>query len=291
MTDRTSRIDFSELPPIWCKGCGNYAALRSLRDALVGLELSPQRTVITSGIGCSSRLPGYLNCFGFNAIHGRSLPVALGVKLANPSLTVISVAGDGDSFGIGLGHLAHTARRNVDVTHLVLDNRVYGLTKGQTSPTTPLDTITVTHPYGSIDPPISVVRCLVSFGATFVARASALDTKQTTDLIMQAVRHKGFAVVHIVTACVTFRFGEELDFLKSQCAYLEGNDVASIEEACRLSESEAPYYLGLFFRRDGPQYEAMFHESVELAKELGYADMDSILDEFTPHRAGAEELC
>lgn len=282
MNNAENAIRRSELKPIWCRGCGNHAVLEALIDALNEKQASACETVVVSGIGCSSRLPGYLNCFGLNSIHGRVLPMAAGIKLHNPSLTVLGVSGDGDAMGIGLNHFAHAARKDIDLTYLVFDNRVYGLTKGQTSPTTPLDTITVTHPYGNLDPPINIIHCALSFGATFIARVSALDRKQMTWAISRAMGHKGFSVIHILTPCITFRASADFDFIRNNCRELDRHDALSTLDAFQLADSTNPCLLGIFYEAEGRNYERKIKESAEMAEELGPADMKNMLDMFVP---------
>ena len=179
----------SDLKPIWCPGCGDFGVLASLYRAFAELDLDPARTVVVSGIGCSSRLPGFVTTYGFHSLHGRPLPVAMGVKLANPDLTVIAVGGDGDGFAIGAGHFPHAARRNVDITYLVMDNEIYGLTKGQVSPTSLTEQKAPSTPWGNLETPLNTLAFAVASGASFVARGASFNTKALTELIVQAMEH------------------------------------------------------------------------------------------------------
>src|SRR6201997_3263648 len=179
--------------PDWCPGCGDFSVLASLQAAVFELGLQPHQVCVISGIGCSSNLPGYVNTYGMHTLHGRALAVATGVKLGNHDLKVIATGGDGDGFGIGGNHFMHTMRKNVDLTYIVMDNQIYGLTTGQTSPTSRLGMKTKSSPFGNIEGPLYPVTMALSAGATFVARAFSGDQKHLTDLIVQAIRHKGFS--------------------------------------------------------------------------------------------------
>jgi 2-oxoglutarate ferredoxin oxidoreductase subunit beta len=190
--------------PTWCPGCGDFGVLASLYQAMARLELDPSSTVVVSGIGCSSRLPFFVKTYGFQTAHGRVLPVATGVKLANPELTVIAVGGDGDGFSIGGGHLAHTVRRNPDIAYVVMDNEIYGLTKGQTSPTSPIGFRTKTTPYGSSDAPINPMAWVLASGVSFAARGFSGNPKHLTDLIVEGIQHPGFSFVQTMSPCPTF---------------------------------------------------------------------------------------
>ena len=156
--------------PIWCPGCGDFGVLASLYNALAGLKINPKDLVVVSGIGCSGRTPGFVKSYGFHSVHGRVLPVALGVKLANPNLEVIGVGGDGDGFAIGGGHIPHAARRNSDMTYLIMDNATYGLTKGQYSPTSQVGFQAGSTPYGNIERPLNPLAMLIAYGATFIGQ-------------------------------------------------------------------------------------------------------------------------
>lgn len=188
----------------WCPGCGDFPILKCLKEALVQLELPPHRVVMTSGIGCGSKLPHYMRVNEFNSIHGRALPVAMGLKLANHELTVISITGDGDGYGIGGNHFIHTCRRNPDIVHIAENNQVYGLTKGQYSPTSDWGYMTTTSPEGTIEAAINPVALAIAAGATFVARASSGNPKHMTDVLLRAIEHKGYALVDVLQPCVTY---------------------------------------------------------------------------------------
>ncbi|HLF17008.1 MAG TPA: 2-oxoacid:ferredoxin oxidoreductase subunit beta [Candidatus Thermoplasmatota archaeon] len=196
------------LPPVWCPGCGDFAVLAAMQKALADLQLPPHEVTFVSGIGCSSRFPHFMNAYGFHAVHGRSLPVAVGLKLAMPQKIVIAVGGDGDGMAIGAGHFVHTARRNPKLLYVMMDNEIYGLTKGQVSPTSELGLKTKSTPFAaserSADQPINPLALAIISGATFVARAYSGKVKELTDLIKAGIAHDGYAFIQAVSPCVTF---------------------------------------------------------------------------------------
>ena len=173
----------SDLKPVWCAGCGDFGALASLHRAMAKLQLEPWNTVVLSGIGCSSRLPGYVSTFGFNGVHGRALTLATGVKVARPELNVIAVGGDGDGIAIGGNHFLHAARRNLDIAYFLMDNEIYGLTKGQAAPTTPTGDKTKSTYWGNPEPSVDPCELAISFGATWVGRGFSGDPKTLTELM------------------------------------------------------------------------------------------------------------
>lgn len=194
----------SDLKPIWCPGCGDFGVLAAIQQALVALQIDPKDLAIVSGIGCSSRLPGFVQAYGLHTVHGRAVPAATGLKLARPDLTVMAVGGDGDFFSIGVGHLPHGARRDVNITCVVMDNEIYGLTKGQTSPTSPHGHTTKSTPLGNPANPLHPLAIALASGATFVARGFSGQPKQIAELIRMGMQHDGFALIHAMSPCVTF---------------------------------------------------------------------------------------
>ncbi len=195
----------SEIKPIWCPGCGDYHVLMALTRAMAALGLPPERIAVVSGIGCSSRIPAYTNCYGFHGVHGRSLAVATGLKIARPDLTVICASGDGDGYSIGGNHFLHACRRNVDLAYIVMDNHIYGMTKGQPSPTTEPDFDTALAPGGTGLRPFNPLVVALASGANFVARAYSGNPNETAELIVDAIKHPGFSFVEILSPCVTYR--------------------------------------------------------------------------------------
>jgi 2-oxoglutarate ferredoxin oxidoreductase subunit beta len=201
----TTIQDFeSDDPVAWCPGCGNFSILKALKQALIELNKNPREIAIVSGIGQAPKMPHYLRCNTFNGLHGRTLPVATGIKLANHELTVIAVGGDGDGYAEGGNHFLHAMRRNIDMTYLVHNNQVYGLTKGQSSPTSGLGFVTKTTPLGTISPPLNPILLAIAADCSFVARGFAGEIEHLFGLIKDAIRHKGFAFIDILQPCVTF---------------------------------------------------------------------------------------
>ncbi|MBI2342271.1 MAG: 2-oxoacid:ferredoxin oxidoreductase subunit beta [Deltaproteobacteria bacterium] len=245
----------SVLKPIWCPGCGDYAVLTCLAKAFAELDWSIENTAVITGIGCSSRLPGYLNTYGFNSIHGRAVPIATGLKVSRPDINVIVAGGDGDMFAIGGGHMAHVVRRNIDMTLIVMDNNIYGLTKGQASPTTPIGSKTATTIYGSISTPINTLKVMLGYGCSFVAQSSSVDPAHMTKTIVEAVKHKGFSYVNVLSPCVTYRGNEQYQIIKSNTLYLDENYDSSDEmSAWKLLTDPQKYPMGVIYKKPRPSY-------------------------------------
>lgn len=243
------------IKPVWCPGCGNFGVLNALMQAFSDLQIDPDDLAMISGIGCSSRLPGFVQGYGFHGVHGRALPVAIGVKLGNPRLTVMVVGGDGDGLSIGAGHFPHAARRNIDITYMMLDNRIYGLTKGQTSPTTPSGKWTKTAPQGVIEMPMNPVHLAIAYGATYVARSNSVKLHETQQRIEEAIRHRGFSLVQIMSRCVTFGAGygfEEFD--RTMQPIPEGHDVEDVHRALALVDDPTTIYTGVFYHGQRPEF-------------------------------------
>lgn len=255
-TSKRSARDYkSEIKPTWCPGCGDFGVLAALYQALAELQLDPSRTVVVSGIGCSSRLPFFVETYGFQTAHGRVLPVAIGVKISNPELTVIAVGGDGDGFSIGGGHLVHAVRRNPDITYIVMDNAVYGLTKGQTSPTSPLGFKTKSTPYGSADAPINPMAWALASGVSYAARAFSGTPKQLAGLIAEGVQHPGFAFVQTMSPCPTFN--NTYDMWRGQIEDLPGDhDPSNWLQAMAQAYRTDAIPLGLFYKEVRPTLES-----------------------------------
>jgi 2-oxoglutarate ferredoxin oxidoreductase subunit beta len=237
--------------PDWCPGCGDFGVLNALQRACFELGLQPHQLLIVSGIGCSSNLPGYMNAYGMHTLHGRSLPVATGAKLANHELNVICTGGDGDGYGIGGNHLMHTARRNIDLTYIVMDNQIYGLTTGQISPTSRFDMKTKSTPQGSLEWPLNPLTSAIMNGATYVARGFSGDPKHLTELFKGGIRHRGFALIDVFSPCVTFNLDNDYPFFKERVTKLEdeGHDPSDWKTACEKAMVWGDtIYTGLFFR-------------------------------------------
>jgi 2-oxoglutarate ferredoxin oxidoreductase subunit beta len=260
----------------WCAGCGDFAILKALKLALAELNIEPHRALVVSGIGCGSKLPDYMNVNGFMTIHGRPLPVATGAKLANPDLHVVVVNGDGDSYGIGGNHFVQTCRRNPNITQVVENNQIYGLTKGQYSPTSDKGFITTTSPDGAIERAFNPAAVAIAAGATFVARGFAGQPKQVADLIGRGIQHQGYALIDVLQPCVTFNRVNTYDFYRKRVYNLddEGYDPEDVEAAwARAHEWEERIPLGVLYELKGvPAYED------EVAPLAGGTPVSRILD-------------
>ena len=228
----------SEEKPTWCPGCGDFGILNAVKMALLQADIAPHQVFITSGIGCGSKLPHYLKSNGFHTLHGRSLPIATGIRLANHNLKMLVVHGDGDGYGMGLGHMLHAIRRNVNLVDLVQNNQVYGLTKGQYSPTSEQGYISKTSPEGTVEAAVNPLALAISAGATFVARGFSGDPKHLAELIRQALEHPGYALVDVLQPCVTFNKVNTYDYyrdrvykVEEQNGYDSADPVAAFEKA------------------------------------------------------------
>ncbi|MYB85303.1 MAG: 2-oxoacid:ferredoxin oxidoreductase subunit beta [Chloroflexi bacterium] len=246
----TARDFKGKIDPDWCPGCGDFGVLNSLQRAAAELGLRPHEIVTVSGIGCSSNLPGYINTYGAHTLHGRSLAFATGVKMANHELTVIATGGDGDGYGIGGNHFTHTARRNVDLTYVVMNNQIYGLTTGQVSPTSRVGQKTKSTPFGSVEYPINPITSAIMNGATYVARGYSGDVRHLTELIKGGIEHQGFALIDIFSPCVTFNLDNTHNFFKERIKKLEdeGHDATDWAAACEKAMVWGDeIYIGKFY--------------------------------------------
>ncbi len=269
-----------KIHPDWCPGCGDFSVLSALQKALLELNLEPHKVIAISGIGCSSNLPGFINTYGMHTLHGRSLAVATGVKLGNHELKVIATGGDGDGYGIGGNHFLHTMRRNVDLTYIVMDNQIYGLTTGQISPTSIKGMKTKSTPEGSVENPINPIPLAMVGGATYVARGYSAKLKHLVELLKGAIMHEGFALVDVFSPCVTYNLDNTYQWFKPRIKILEdeGHDPTDFHAALDkgyLWGEEIP--IGLFWRRtDLPtleQSEAVLEEGGPLAyRQLGLSE-------------------
>lgn len=268
-TKITPKDYLSGLKPIWCPGCGDFAVLNAVAKAFAKLELPREKVAVVSGIGCSSRLPGYLSSYGFNAIHGRAIPIAAGLKLARPDLTVLAVGGDGDMFSIGGNHIPHVARRNIDIKCIVMDNGIYGLTKGQVSPTTPIGQRTVTTTYGSIEDPIQPLKLLLSYEASFVAQSTSLDLNHLVSMIIAAMKHKGFAFLNVRSPCVTYRGKEQYDVIRQRSRYIDKEpdyDPTDMRKAWHHAITPEYISLGILYEKNRDTYEDRREKMRETAR-------------------------
>ena len=276
----------SQTKPTWCPGCGDFGVVAAIEMALKRLKIPSKDVVLVSGIGCSSNLPHFLSSYGFHGIHGRSIPLAEGIRWGNHGLTVVATGGDGDGFGIGVGHLVHAMRRNVKLTYVTMDNQIYGLTTGQASPTTTMGHKTKSTPNGVIENPIDPIALALASGATYVARGFSGDVKHLADLVAGALEHKGFGFVDVFSPCVTYNKINTFDFFRQRIYKLEssGHDPTDKVAAWQRSlEWGDKIPIGLFYRVQRPTYEDL--EEVLATGPLsqqpcGLKGRESILDEF-----------
>ena len=248
MADLNGKVD-----PDWCPGCGDVGVLAAVQKALVELQIPVHNVVTISGIGCSSNFPGYMNTYGMHTLHGRALAVATGLKLANHELTVLVTGGDGDCFGIGGNHFVHTMRRNVDLLYIVMDNQIYGLTTGQTSPTSRIGMKTKSMPFGNIEAPVNPISLALAAGATFIARGYSAEQKHLTELIKQGIEHRGFSFLDVFSPCVTYNHDNTYQWFRPRVKKLEDDrDYDSADWTAAMGKSllwgeEIP--IGKFFER------------------------------------------
>ena len=246
----------SDLKPIWCPGCGDFGVLQAMYRALAAIGRPAHEIAFISGIGCSSRIPGYTTAYGFNSVHGRALPIAQGIKLARPDLLVLAAGGDGDGFSIGGGHVPHAIRRNADLTYIVMDNQIYGLTKGQLSPTSAKGRKTVTSSYGSLESAVNPLLYVLAYGAPFVAQGTPADMAGLAAIIEEAIRYPGFAFVNVQSPCVTY--GEEAQQVKAQKAQMKSlaslkHDPTNLLAALDLARAYGTeLYTGVFYKNPQP---------------------------------------
>src|SRR5512136_856521 len=277
----------SELKPIWCPGCGDYGVVQAIYRALARMGRPPHEIAFVSGIGCSSRIPGYTTAYGFNSVHGRALPIAQGIKIARPELLVLVAGGDGDGFSIGGNHVPHTIRRNLDITYIVMDNQIYGLTKGQLSPTSARGLKTASSQMGSLEDPVNPLLYVLGYGASFVAQGTPADMEGLAAVIEEGIRYPGFAFVNVQSPCVAY--GQEEQQLKAHKAGMQtlaglGHDPGDRLKAMALaSEYGQKLYTGVFYRNPDPPptFEAQARRRQEEAKAQA-RPKDRILDMFRP---------
>jgi len=279
----------SEVKPTWCPGCGDFGILSAVKAALVQVGLAPHQVLIVTGIGCGSKLPDYLHVNGILTLHGRPLPVATGARLANHGLKVLTIHGDGDGMGLGMGHFIHTARRNMEIVDIIQNNQVYGLTKGQYSPTSDPGFVTSTSPGGALETAANPTILALAAGGTFIARGFAGDAKGLADLIARAIGHKGYALVDVLQPCVTFNRKNTYDWYRERVYNLAetdhdpGNLAAAFQKALEWGE-RIP--LGVIYQTQRPSYEeqvAALQQGPIAARKLDKlspAQVESLRSEF-----------
>ncbi len=266
---RSGLLDYrSEALPTWCAGCGYYGIALGVTQALAAMEVEIHNLAVVSGIGCAGRFPFFMGGYGLHAVHGRALPIASGIKIARPDLTVMAVGGDGDGLGIGSGHLPHTMRRNVDITYVLFDNGIYGLTKGQSSPTTPTGQITGTHPYGNPDQPLDPLVLGVAYGASSVAAAHAADPEKIKEILLRSLRHPGFSFVVIQTPCITFdRVNISYEKLRHGWEPVPSDHLVTDRNAAMALAMGEQRYAGVYFEERRPTYQDYDQATARKAKE------------------------
>ncbi|MCM3161314.1 2-oxoacid:ferredoxin oxidoreductase subunit beta [Metabacillus litoralis] len=269
----------NNVKPNWCPGCGDFSVQAAIQRAAANVGLTPEELAVVSGIGCSGRISGYINSYGFHGIHGRSLPIAQGVKMANKDLTVIASGGDGDGFAIGMGHTIHAIRRNIDITYIVMDNQIYGLTKGQTSPRSDAGFVTKSTPQGSIESALSVMEMALTAGATFVAQSFSTDLKDLTALIEAGINHKGFSLINVFSPCVTYNKVNTYDWFKENLTKLsnvEGYDPHNKEVAMQTLMKHNGLVTGLIYQNTEQK---SYQESINGYSETPLSQADLTIDE------------
>lgn len=259
----TANDYLSDIRPVWCPGCGHYFVLRALAKALAWLKIPNEQIGLISGIGCSSRIPAYIDAYGFHGVHGRALALGEGLKAARPDMHVIVAGGDGDGYSIGGNHFLHACRRNMDMTYIVMDNEVYGMTKGQPSPTTEPDWQSKLAPHGTGIRTFNPLGIALASGASFIARGFAGDQNGLTKLIVDAIEHKGFSLVEIKTPCVTFR-PEEKEWSKTMRRMNIEPTGDTIEAAQKVHSSDG-FDTGIFYQAELPVYQPLSREEKTIA--------------------------
>ncbi|HDY9450417.1 TPA: 2-oxoacid:ferredoxin oxidoreductase subunit beta [Staphylococcus argenteus] len=261
----TTFKDFrNNVKPNWCPGCGDFSVQAAIQKAAANIGLEPEEVAIITGIGCSGRLSGYINSYGVHSIHGRALPLAQGVKMANKDLTVIASGGDGDGYAIGMGHTIHALRRNMNMTYIVMDNQIYGLTKGQTSPSSAIGFVTKTTPKGNIEKNVAPLELALSSGATFVAQGFSSDIKGLTKLIEDAINHDGFSFVNVFSPCVTYNKINTYDWFKEHLINvddIENYDSEDKQLAIKTVIEHESLVTGIVYQdKETPSYESQIKE-------------------------------
>ncbi len=274
--------------PVWCPGCGHYAVLTALRRAVVKANLKPEEIVLVTGIGCSSRFTDFFRSYGFHGVHGRALPAAIGIKMANPRLKVIVASGDGDTYAIGMSHFIHAARRNIGITHIVMNNQVYGLTKGQYSPTSVRGFISSTSPKGNLEKPIDGVLLALSAGATYIARGFSGNLDQLIRLIEGGLRHKGYALIDVLSPCVTFNKLNTYEWFKRNILDIEqiNHNPSNRLEAFKMILTSSKILIGLIYQSTEETFEDLMMSSIggvpiDANISLGENNYENLIKEIT----------
>lgn len=275
------KLDYHLEDPTWCNGCGIYAILDALKSTAVSLKIEPEQLVIVTGIGCHGRLNNYFKAYGFHSLHGRVLPVATGIKLSNPELHVVAVSGDGDAYSIGMGHFIHSLRRNISITYLVVDNRIYALTQGQTSPTSRLGFVSNSSPYGSKEYPLDGPQLALAAGGTYIARGYSGEPSRLAALIKGGMSHKGFALIDVLSPCVTQNKVNTYTWFKKNIYYLEEDSSFNPRDKRKAWEkvsANGKIPVGLIYQEEKPSFEELVLPARE--KPLVFNDLKISIKKF-----------
>ena len=274
---------FERAKPRWCPGCGNFSVYEALKNAFYELGLRPEEIVIVCGIGCATFIWSYINTNALKGIHGRVLPTATGVKLVNPGLRVIGVSGDGDAYSIGCNHLVHAARRNVEITYIVIDNGVFGNTRGQPSPTTPIYSIMKNYPFGWPEKPVNPLLLALVSGATFVAQGFVGDVKKLKEYFKEAIVHHGFSFINVVSVCPTFNPMRTIRELREKIVYVEGlgaplDDVKDAVNLVLSIQGEGKSPVGVIYKKLEATYNELLRATGKLDLSIDYNRISEIAE-------------
>ncbi|MBM3285449.1 MAG: 2-oxoacid:ferredoxin oxidoreductase subunit beta [Candidatus Aminicenantes bacterium] len=275
---------FHRAHPTWCRGCGLFGVFDALKRAAAKMDLAAEDMVIVTGIGCHGRMNNYFRAYGFHGLHGRTMPVATGIKLANPRLKVIGVSGDGDAYSIGMGHFIHTVRKNVGLLYIVVDNRIYALTQGQMSPTTEFGMVTISTPFGSRDYPIDGPCLALAAGGTFIARGFSAEVAHLASLIEKGMNHDGFALIDVLSPCVTHNKQNTYAWYKENIVMVEeepGYNPGDKNRAWELLNHPGKIPVGLIYEEEKPSFEELV---------LPDKNRPMALDRLSVHRRELEKI-
>ncbi|MGD9580844.1 MAG: 2-oxoacid:ferredoxin oxidoreductase subunit beta [Vampirovibrionia bacterium] len=285
MTSNYKPEDYkNHVKPSWCPGCGHYAVFNAMLNAFSTLGIPPENIVVASGIGCSSRIPYFCKTYGFHSVHGRALPLSIGIKSTNPKLRVVVAGGDGDGFSIGGNHILHASRKNPDMTYIVMDNAIYGLTKGQNSPTSPVQMHTKVNPYENLDEKLNPVLVALGNNTSYIARGHSADPKQLTELVIEGMEHRGFSFLHIMSPCVQYNTEVTYESLKKAMRPLpEDHNRQDRAAAVYLALQKVPLYSGVFYKNERPTLTDKLNEVRHVAKrkvspKIGEKEMRKLQD-------------
>ena len=279
--------DYHLQDPTWCPGCGIYSIFAVMKKMAAALDIKPEELVVVTGIGCHGRLNNYFYANGFHALHGRALPLATGIKLANSRLKVVVVSGDGDAYSIGLGHFIHAVRRNINLTFIVVDNMIYGLTQGQTSPTSRMGFTSVSTPFGSSESPLDGPRLALASEGTFIARGYSGDPGMLLSLMEQGFQHRGFALIEVLSPCVTHNKMNTYEWFKDHTFRIEeeeGYEPSSREKAWEFLGRKEKLALGMLYREERPSFDDLLFAGkrplVRSPLDVDSKKMEAILEKF-----------